>query len=62
MGELDAKRPERARKLTEYRNSFLFASFFRLQTGKIVLGYNNDKIVLAITKNSRFQKIHSLLK
>ena len=62
MGELDAKRPERARTLTEYRSSFLFASFFRLQTEKIVLGYNNDKIVLAITKNSRFAKIHSLLK
>ena len=43
-------------------NSFLFASFFRLQTEKIVLGYNNDKIVLAISKNSRFAKIHSLLK
>jgi len=43
-------------------SSFLFASFFRLQTEKNVLGYNDDKIVLAISKNSRFAKIHSLLK
>jgi len=40
----------------------LFASFFRPGRVKIVLGYNNDKIVLAIAKNSRFEKIHILLK
>jgi hypothetical protein len=37
LGELDAKRPERARTLTEYRSSFLFASFFRLRTEKLYL-------------------------
>jgi len=40
----------------------LFASFFRPYSTKFVLGYNKDKIVLAFAKNSRFEKIHSLLK
>jgi len=29
---------------------FVFASFFRPQNTKIVLGYNKDKIVLRFTK------------
>ena len=43
-------------------SGFLFASFFRPHRTKFVLGYNKDKIVLAFAKNSRFKKIHSLLK
>ena len=45
----------------QHAPGLLFASFFPYST-KFVLGYNKDKIVLAFAKNSRFEKIHSLLK
>ena len=40
---------------------FFFASFFLLGDEKIVLGYNNDKIVLRFAKNSRFAAKNPLL-
>ncbi len=46
----------------QHAPGLLFASFFRPHSTKFVLGYNKDKIVLAFAKNSRFEKIHSLLK
>ena len=41
--------------------NFLFASFFRPEQEKFVLGYNKDKIVLPIAKNSCFEKMNDLL-